>query len=61
MRGGILLACHHGLTGDELAYIHESFREFADTVAGAGVHALGGFPASQSGAKPEADGRLAGP
>lgn len=29
MRGGILLACHHGLTDDQLAHIHETFRDFA--------------------------------
>lgn len=29
MRGGILLACHHGLTAEQLAYIHETFSEFA--------------------------------
>lgn len=29
MRGGMLMACHHGLTSDDLGYIHESFREFA--------------------------------
>jgi CDP-6-deoxy-D-xylo-4-hexulose-3-dehydrase len=59
MRGGILLACHHGLTDGELAYVHESFKAFADKVAGAGIHALGGFQASPSRSSPEADGRLA--
>ncbi|WP_331376197.1 aminotransferase class I/II-fold pyridoxal phosphate-dependent enzyme [Sinorhizobium chiapasense] len=29
MRGGILLACHHGLTREQLDHIHASFREFA--------------------------------
>lgn len=29
MRGGILLACHHGLTNEMLAHVHESFRQFA--------------------------------
>ena len=29
MRGGVLLACHHGLTDDLLAHVHESFRAFA--------------------------------
>jgi CDP-6-deoxy-D-xylo-4-hexulose-3-dehydrase len=29
MRGGMLLACHHGLTSDQLAYVHEQFRAFA--------------------------------
>ncbi|WEX89791.1 aminotransferase class I/II-fold pyridoxal phosphate-dependent enzyme [Sinorhizobium garamanticum] len=27
-RGGILLACHHGLTQEQLDHIHNSFREF---------------------------------
>lgn len=31
MRGGILLACHHGLATAQLDYIHETFREFADS------------------------------
>ena len=30
MRGGILLACHHGLTDEMLEYIHHSFQNFAD-------------------------------
>jgi CDP-6-deoxy-D-xylo-4-hexulose-3-dehydrase len=46
MRGGILLACHHGLTGEELAYVHKSFREFADTVVGAATRSFGGRQAS---------------
>lgn len=29
MRGGILLACHHGLTDAEIDYIHACFEEFA--------------------------------
>ncbi|MFC6487615.1 aminotransferase class I/II-fold pyridoxal phosphate-dependent enzyme [Nitratireductor sp. GCM10026969] len=29
MRGGVLLACHHGLTAEQLAYMHETFRDFA--------------------------------
>lgn len=29
MRGGILLACHHGLSTAQLDYVHESFRHFA--------------------------------
>ncbi|MFL0357255.1 aminotransferase class I/II-fold pyridoxal phosphate-dependent enzyme [Erythrobacter sp. GH1-10] len=29
MRGGILLACHHGLTDEQLDYLHECFEEFA--------------------------------
>jgi CDP-6-deoxy-D-xylo-4-hexulose-3-dehydrase len=29
MRGGILLACHHGLTEAQLDYMHESFSAFA--------------------------------
>jgi CDP-4-dehydro-6-deoxyglucose reductase, E1 len=34
MRGGILLACHHGLSAEQLDYIHESFLAFAEDVAG---------------------------
>ena len=29
MRGGVLLACHHGLTEEMIAHVHECFREFA--------------------------------
>lgn len=29
MRGGVLLACHHGLTPAMLAHVHASFEEFA--------------------------------
>ncbi|WP_299147668.1 aminotransferase class I/II-fold pyridoxal phosphate-dependent enzyme [uncultured Tateyamaria sp.] len=29
MRGGILLACHHGLTDAHVAYVHEQFEAFA--------------------------------
>lgn len=29
MRGGVLFACHHGLTGEQIDYMHESFTEFA--------------------------------
>jgi CDP-6-deoxy-D-xylo-4-hexulose-3-dehydrase len=29
MRGGILLACHHGLEEAQIGYMHETFREFA--------------------------------
>lgn len=29
MKGGLLLACHHGLTAPMLAHVHQSFREFA--------------------------------
>ena len=29
MRGGVLLACHHGLNDEMLAHVHESFRAFA--------------------------------
>ncbi len=28
MRGGILLGCHHGLTSEMIAHIHQSFEEF---------------------------------
>ena len=34
MRGGILLACHHGLTDQQLDYLHECFSEFARTRTG---------------------------
>lgn len=33
MRGGVLLACHHGLTPQMLAHVHESFRAFAKQYA----------------------------
>jgi CDP-6-deoxy-D-xylo-4-hexulose-3-dehydrase len=29
MRGGVLLACHHGLTDAQIAYMHETFESFA--------------------------------
>jgi len=29
MRGGILLACHHGLSTEHLAHMHSTFRRFA--------------------------------
>jgi CDP-6-deoxy-D-xylo-4-hexulose-3-dehydrase len=29
MRGGMLMACHHGLSTDDLAYIQEAFGDFA--------------------------------
>ena len=29
MRGGMLLACHHGLSDRQLDYVHEQFRAFA--------------------------------
>lgn len=29
MKGGVLLACHHGLTSEMLAHVHASFEEFA--------------------------------
>lgn len=32
MRGGILLACHHGLDTAQIDYIHDCFREFLWTV-----------------------------
>lgn len=32
MRGGILMGCHHGLTADMMAHIHESFTVFANEV-----------------------------
>lgn len=33
MRGGILLGCHHGLTSEMIAHIHQSFEAFAKTCA----------------------------
>ena len=30
MRGGILLACHHGLDDAQMGYMHETFKAFAD-------------------------------
>lgn len=32
MRGGILLACHHGLTDAQIGWMHDCFRDFAATV-----------------------------
>ena len=29
MRSGMLAACHHGLSADDLAYVHDRFRDFA--------------------------------
>ena len=29
MRGGMLIACHHGLSDEQLAYVHETFAQFA--------------------------------
>lgn len=34
MRGGMLLACHHGLTPEMLAHVHASFAEFATARGG---------------------------
>ena len=34
MRGGILLACHHGLSSQQLDWIHESFLDFAKQFTG---------------------------
>jgi CDP-6-deoxy-D-xylo-4-hexulose-3-dehydrase len=31
MRGGVLLACHHGLNQAQVAFMHQTFREFAAT------------------------------
>jgi CDP-6-deoxy-D-xylo-4-hexulose-3-dehydrase len=31
MRGGILIACHHGLTSEMMTHIHTSFDEFANS------------------------------
>lgn len=33
MRGGILLGCHHGLTDEMMAHMHDSFEAFAGTHA----------------------------
>lgn len=30
MRGGVLLACHHGLSDEQIDHVHASFAEFAD-------------------------------
>lgn len=30
MRGGVLLACHHGLTDEMLNHVHQSFEQFAE-------------------------------
>ncbi|HRC90271.1 MAG TPA: aminotransferase class I/II-fold pyridoxal phosphate-dependent enzyme [Bacteroidales bacterium] len=32
MRGGILIACHHGLTDEMINYIHDSFRSFVKKI-----------------------------
>lgn len=32
MRGGVLLACHHGLNQAQVAFMHQTFHEFAKTV-----------------------------
>ena len=29
MRGGVLLACHHGLRDEQIDYMHETFSAFA--------------------------------
>jgi CDP-6-deoxy-D-xylo-4-hexulose-3-dehydrase len=34
MRGGILLACHHGLTDAQITYMHETFAAFAEPFLG---------------------------
>lgn len=34
MRGGILLACHHGLDDAQIDYIHACFEQFANSVSG---------------------------
>lgn len=28
MRGGMLLGCHHGLSNEQIAYVHEAFEDF---------------------------------
>lgn len=37
MRGGVLLACHHGLSEEQIEYTHDAFQAFADLIAGAGT------------------------
>lgn len=32
MRGGVLMACHHGLTDAQIDYMHACFRDFANQV-----------------------------
>lgn len=32
MRGGLLLACHHGLSGEQMAHVHQQFDDFARDV-----------------------------
>jgi CDP-6-deoxy-D-xylo-4-hexulose-3-dehydrase len=34
MRGGVLLGCHHGLSEEQVAYIHSAFEEFASGYQG---------------------------
>lgn len=31
MKGGLMLACHHGLTPEMLAHVHQTFEEFASS------------------------------
>ena len=33
MKGGVLLACHHGLESAQLDFMHETFADFAKSVA----------------------------
>lgn len=37
MRGGMLLGCHHGLTPEMMAHIHQSFEEFAKSYVGTAI------------------------
>ncbi|RDH40959.1 MAG: aminotransferase class I/II-fold pyridoxal phosphate-dependent enzyme [Candidatus Aquirickettsiella gammari] len=37
MRGGILIACHHGVTVDMMAHIYNTFEEFSETQVRASV------------------------
>ncbi len=49
MRGGILLACHHGLTEAHLDYMHTVFHDFAARVrAGGGGPVAGRAPAPET-------------
>lgn len=44
MRGGILLACHHGLDEEQIAYMHATFLDFANrTGEGQPLRAAKGF------------------
>jgi len=42
MRGGMLLACHHGLEAAQIAFMHQTFEDFAGQLAPAASRAAGG-------------------